>query len=535
MGGIDIERLREIDRNQVFLARNSGLLRLRIGEVFAKLAEGRKYTELGFNSVAAYASERLSRSGRWLSESRTVAVRLVELPRIRRAFERGMFGWAVLELLCRHATAETEMRLLWLARKRTVRELRGLLPEKPTEEDDAEQQRGSIHRRMPADHAWTLEATLRLAAHVAGGCAEDEALEWVLAEAYTTLICDMPPEISDISEPLARHAEEIRKRMRALATEREALEAELEGELPRDVIPGDRLFDAGAPIPDDPNALDRMLRELCATLDAADLWLGKSLSELFRGRYWEQLGYASDGQYARERLGLSRSSAWERVRLARSTSRLGHVVEAVYANEIGTCAARMLVRIVTPETERAWVERAKVRTFKHLREEIELASMDVRLHGQEANRWPPDEERIRRYHEWQRWVLTGEAFESAATAGGSVRMSAGSEEGEEEDVQDSPKASPVHPGGVRAAGAGGPRIPKKARAGYVDVALRTRQDTVTFWQVLEDAFDRSGQASTFVEWLCKSYTDTWVPTLGESDKWEEIYARDLYQCTCPVC
>ena len=477
---IDIERLREIDRNQVFLARCHGLMRVRVGKVFAKLAEKRKYKELGFNSIAPYAKERLSRSGRWLSESRTVAVRLEELPLVLRAFEQGEFGWCVLELLCRHATPENQLELIWRARQQRVRELRKGLAEGPNEEDDPERERASIVRRMQADHAWSFEAALRLADHLGGGCGESDALEWLLAEGTTSLIAEAP-EVADISEALKVRAAEKRERMAKLAKEREDLEAELEDDLPREVIAGYCVFDPDAPIPDDPNELDRMLRELCATLDAADVWLGKSLSIFFSGRQWERLGYASDGQYCRERLHMSRSSAWERVALARSTTRFDHIVDAIYGGEIGTCAARMLARIVTPETEHAWVERAKVRTFKHLSEEIELVSMDVRLLGEDANRYPPDDERIRRYHEWQREVLSGEAFRKAAETGEPIRMSARSADAESET----------------------------RHAGLVDMPLRSRADVIDFYQVLEDAFNRSGIDDTFESWLAKSFTDTW--------------------------
>jgi hypothetical protein len=70
--------------------------------------------------------------------------------------------------------------------------------------------------------------------------------------------------------------------------------------------------------------------------------------------------------------------------------------------------------------------------------------------------------------------------------------------------------------------------------GYVDVQLRVPRDIATFWQELEDAFDRSGIDDTFLAWLCKSYVTTWLPHLGQSDKWEHIYARDLHRCSSPA-
>ena len=106
--GAELERLREIDEKQVWLARSNGRMRLRLGEMFEKFVGQQGHRELGFSTTSAYSLERLSRPGRWMGEARTVARHVAELPRLRRAFDRGEFGWSKLELPCRHATAETE-------------------------------------------------------------------------------------------------------------------------------------------------------------------------------------------------------------------------------------------------------------------------------------------------------------------------------------------------------------------------------------------------------------------------------------------
>jgi hypothetical protein len=277
--------------------------------------------------------------------------------------------------LCRHATAETEVKLLRVARSATVRELRLAFVAGPSEECDPERETVSLVRRVPAEQAWELEATLVMVEHVSGGCRADESVEWLLAEGLTTLIHEAPPEVSDISEGLARRAEQARAHMRELAAEREEREAEFEPDLPLfDRVEGQAPFDWDAPLPDDVYELDRLMRELCWALDAADLWLGKSLARFFSGRQYERLGYASDGQYCRERLGMSRSSAWERIGLARATTKLDRLADAVHRSEVGFCAARLLARVVTPETEEAWVARAKARTYKHLRQEVQLVA-----------------------------------------------------------------------------------------------------------------------------------------------------------------
>ncbi len=65
---------------------------------------------------------------------------------------------------------------------------------------------------------------------------------------------------------------------------------------------------------------------------------------------------------------MSRSSAYERMKLARGTTKLDAIAEAVQRGTIGFQAGRLLVRVATRETERAWVERATRRTYKHLKE-----------------------------------------------------------------------------------------------------------------------------------------------------------------------
>jgi hypothetical protein len=58
------------------------------------------------------------------------------------------------------------------------------------------------------------------------------------------------------------------------------------------------------------------------------------------------------------------------------------VAAALGAAQIGVEAALQVVRIATPKTEAAWVERARRRTIKHLREEVAAALTVVRLVGE---------------------------------------------------------------------------------------------------------------------------------------------------------
>ena len=61
---------------------------------------------------------------------------------------------------------------------------------------------------------------------------------------------------------------------------------------------------------------------------------------------------------------------------------LDHVTDALQQGHIGFEAAQLIARIATPTTERAWLDRATRRTFKHLREEVQAVEMLTRFAGQ---------------------------------------------------------------------------------------------------------------------------------------------------------
>jgi hypothetical protein len=70
---------------------------------------------------------------------------------------------------------------------------------------------------------------------------------------------------------------------------------------------------------------------------------------------------------------------------------------------------------VAEKTEPLWVERAKRRTGKHLREEVELCEMVVRRTGRRGC-LPPTEEQMQQYFELERAVTTGRGLVDASVA-----------------------------------------------------------------------------------------------------------------------
>jgi hypothetical protein len=102
--------------------------------------------------------------------------------------------------------------------------------------------------------------------------------------------------------------------------------------------------------------------------------LGRLLAELGDQRAWPRLRFAGVAHYGEERLGLSRTTAEDRARLARELRRLPLVRDAYESGRLDFEAAAIVARILRdagpdPALESAWVERAAAATIKRMRDE----------------------------------------------------------------------------------------------------------------------------------------------------------------------
>ena len=259
--------------------------------------------------------------------------------------------------------------------------------------------------------------------------------------------------------------------------------------------------------------LDARIRHYSAELASRDLFFGRLAQRFLALRGWQALGFASEAHYARERLGMSRASLRSKVSLARRSRGLDHVVDALQQGRIGFEAAQLLARIATADTERAWVDRATRRTFKHLREEVQSVEMAARFAGQ-TDRSPPSEEHIEQMQALERAILSGELLRSITRA-----------------QAPQPDAPPNQPPSAQATAVQISGTP----AAKVTVRMRVPGDLLLHYRQLERAHREKLPGTSFIQFLCATFWQTWVPMLGVSDKWETIYRRDRYRCTSPVC
>jgi hypothetical protein len=244
------------------------------------------------------------------------------------------------------------------------------------------------------------------------------------------------------------------------------------------------------------------------------------------------------------------------------TSRFAELERAVLNGTIGSEAALLVCRVMAPETESAWVARAKERTFKHLREEVDLVEFAARVNKDRSPALPPEDAEIKSFEEFASDVLSGRMMrialgierdddvagpaapseESAGVqiSGGSgsvlaldsdaVQISGGSSDSA---LLSGVAAPPPAPPASREGSSASSSMPLGARYAF---RVRVREEFGLWFRSLEESYGRlGGEPERFVAFLCTAVWRSWAPVLGKSDIWEKIYERDGYRCRCPVC
>ena len=517
----------------------SEALRLAVGDALDALSSAGGHHELGFSSFEAYARERCERTGRWAADTRALARRLRGLPRTREELESGNIGWSTAELLARHVTPESECEWLEKARRATVRELRALLAVGAERADEVEDEPTcTLTVTATREDGFMFEGARKVAAAVL--CTDTSAerlLQALLAEGYSTLLELVPEaeraglyEMDGLERDLAAQAKahanfcSLRRHWREEAEELcETRVASLpEFEL-REVDEVTR-----AALVEGHEALDREIRRLCAELSERDLALGIVAESARKTEVWRRLGFASEAQYARERVGVSLSSLKAKRILAARAGRVPELASALASGRVGYEAAYLLSRVVTRETVEEWLGRAERRTVKHLREEVEAAELLVRM-GQARDQRPLDEGCLGELFELERSIVSGDLLEGRA-----VDAQAG-------DCANARGRAGQMSGTVRVRG--GVRS-----FGRVTMRWCVTEKTQRFFRALERVFARvrtrvcRGSVS-FLRFLCENFCRIWLPVLrrerltenGEEPEYFGVYGRDAFRCTSPVC
>jgi hypothetical protein len=611
--GEEVERL---DAELASLARVEGGLRLRLGQVLEVLSRGGHF-DLGFSSMRAYALERCDRSARWAEAARCLARRVEPLPELRRALAVREVSWSMGELLGRVAQPEDEGRWLEAAKSRTVRQMRVVVMQAisdarevgrneehaaarvtaPTlsdgliegasngvSEGGSNRVRGGARNSdveegeemctltctVDQEDAWLYEATRALLGQLGthGGDAQCEAL---LAEGLGTLLAALPEGALDAGGWECKDDGQ-RRWLDELERWRTEAEARCEAHFMDCVLGSREAACHRGPVASaaacglaslenvKPEELDAGVRGLASALAGHELELSRLLLRFHRADGWRRCGYATESQYARERLGMSRSSLLAKRALAVGLEKLPHVAEALGAGRIGVEAAVQLVRVATPNTEAAWVARARQRTIKHLREEVAAAQVALRISGESAC-LPPEDAELSAFHELERAVVRGHACQPRAASNSDVTRAVGEARGLSNGsiaAKGEPTSEPRRAWLVMLASladwldcnlqaavqtelqtdvqtSAQARAPR-SRAGRVVLRWHVSRATHAAWRGLEAQARRWLPCGmSWLRFLCLSLWQAWRHLLGQKRAYGQIYIRDRYRCVSPVC
>jgi hypothetical protein len=390
----------------------------------------------------------------------------------------------------------------------------------------AEKELGTLSVTVDREDAWLFEGARMIVRHVTGGSLE-ETLEALVGEGTTALLTTMSRDrIPTFEDGGDAHENAQRAWEAQLSTWREEAEIICEGRISFaaldveatecDARSTDVATCVARSVGDtvDVQETDAELRRIAAQLANRDVELGRLAETFWRADGRRRLGFATDSQYARERLGLSLSAVKTKRDLGRRLTRLPQLADALAQGELGYEAARVVATVATCETADAWVAHARERTVRHLREEAEMALMLGRLHGTTTVA-PPTETMMARIADIERRVVKGQ-------------MSA-------LDELDGIGESNDHDANINRHDSNN-RNGKLRRGGRVTLKFRVDLGLCRYFRWLEDAFLRNRPTTgSFFGFLCAAVIDTWARAQDVCVAYGHIYARDHYRCRSPVC
>jgi hypothetical protein len=377
-----------------------------LARIARRFVEERSWIRFGFARLEDHARERFGRSARWVRDLAALDRAVERLPRLAAALAgndgKRPVGRVAAMFIGQVASPESSTVWIEMARSLTVRELKdevrrarrngsawpgdeeddethtsgGVLGAEPTKPGDGDDESCRLRVVVPLPVRTAFDEAAGLHRAVSG--AETSTTSFVEALVAEACAGAHPPDVEFAVPTNGVPTAETERRLAVSTNRWERLErtAPAFPALPaaesclRRLSELTRLAGQGSP-----HELDQQLRDLINVEDEMEKALARLLLEMTEQRAWKVLGFTGVGQYAEERLGLSRSSATDRVRLARALRGLGGLCAAYDAGALTTEAARLVVSAlgsgqVSPEVEQRWIERAERATVKRLRDEL---------------------------------------------------------------------------------------------------------------------------------------------------------------------
>ncbi|HYR95086.1 MAG TPA: HNH endonuclease signature motif containing protein [Candidatus Binatus sp.] len=346
------------------LGRQEALCRRVLGRLARPFLLRRAHQRLGFSRLDDYARERLGLSGRELQELARVMKRLEDLPAAARAFAEGALSWSHVRLLVSVATPDTESAWIARARTETVRGLDAAVasarghPPDPDEDAIDGESRTRLRLRCPRRVRRLWRHATELASRMSGARLPAwRAAEAIAAEGLASTAADAMPDMearasfAPCNEP-------------ACSLAWEALAEALPDDVEKLTFHADYI---------DPFQLDARLRAAVHALQRIDFQTGRLLRLVLELRLHRAFGCPTFRDYVRERLGFSLRKARMLLALDRRLAALPALAAAYRDGRLSLARALVLLPVLHPDTEAAWVARAQEVTVRRLADLVEWA------------------------------------------------------------------------------------------------------------------------------------------------------------------
>ncbi|MBI3451086.1 MAG: hypothetical protein HY049_19505 [Acidobacteria bacterium] len=326
------------------------------------MREARLYRDLGFVRMGDYVVERLGFAARDAEDLMRTEASLKRLPRVARALELGEISAAHVRLLIPVAEPRSEAFWVGLARRRSVRELRGAAHGGAAPPPSADLE--SLELPAPAWIATLWRDSVTFIRQLVGSpIPQGTCLGLVLAEiSAATAGGDDPTHVEAAPGPLDAGA--------AIAAD-DPLEpgSPLEQRTPRDAREP-RSLDSPASLPPDARAVDRGLLSLLRERQRRDAVIASHLKVVGASRTYRARGFSSLEEYAADTFAISPSRLYCLLKLDRTLRALPAARAAYLSGSLTLKRTLALDGVAAPWNEAAWIRRALLVTLRRLEDEI---------------------------------------------------------------------------------------------------------------------------------------------------------------------
>ncbi len=131
--------------------------------------------------------------------------------------------------------------------------------------------------------------------------------------------------------------------------------------------------------------VDRQLKSALKIKEAAHQCSLDWFGEIYNRKLFQDLGYGSVNQYAREELGFSNSKIGHFVTLTKKLEKLPQLKNSLSKGELGYTLGRVLVDVVDATNEKQWLNFAKKNSRRKIENEVKKAKVEAK---EKAKRQP---------------------------------------------------------------------------------------------------------------------------------------------------